>query len=293
MLLSSKFPKYKTDVDLKPDDILETIELIVNLVNQVKNNSFANMKDDLLLVTGKIGNMVFPDNQNVGKLLRSLLLLIYGEYDHIDPIVFSFLNINESQFKTLKTLMVSFTQILKAPGDFISSHSNMLLKSFTEKNSSVVKRLTDKLQSDEKLSNQDLFKSFDIDQSGQIDLEEFKTLTRRLGMDLSEHRIIEIFTSVKSNLNVNVMELDEKEFEAAMGYLHNKTLNLILDYLGISKEFLMWMLVWLCLILLVIFAFIFVGIAAFALGGTFGAVVNSLFPICIFRIFFEFLNKIY
>ena len=37
-----------------------------------------------------------------------------------------------------------------------------------------------------------------------------------------------------------------------------------------------------CLLLLVIYIFIFLGIEAFALGGTFGSIINSLIPIGIF-----------
>ena len=173
-ILLTTIPSYcGGKIDLKPNDILETIELIMNLVEKVKSNSFSNMKDDLLQVTDKIAMLASPENQNVSKMLRSLLLIIYGEFGQIDRILFSFLNINESQFEMLKSLTVSFTQVLKAPASFISSHSTMILKSFSEKKSGVVKRLTDKLETEGKLSNQDLFKSFDVDQSGKINLEEF------------------------------------------------------------------------------------------------------------------------
>ena len=54
---------------------------------------------------------------------------------------------------------------------------------------------------------------------------------------------------------------------------------LTLEYLGITKEILFGILIWLVTLLLILFAFIFVGIAAFAIGGTFGSIINSLFPI--------------
>jgi len=38
-------------------------------------------------------------------------------------------------------------------------------------------------------------------------------------------------------------------------------------------------LIFLSVVLLLLFAFIFVGIEAFALGGSFGAIINSLIPI--------------
>lgn len=54
---------------------------------------------------------------------------------------------------------------------------------------------------------------------------------------------------------------------------------LSLENLGVTKEILTFGLIFLIIILLLLFAFIFVGIAAFAIPGTFGSVVNSLFPI--------------
>lgn len=51
-----------------------------------------------------------------------------------------------------------------------------------------------------------------------------------------------------------------------------------LDFLGISPALLTLALIGLGIILLLAFTFIFLGIEAFALGGTFGAIINSLMP---------------
>lgn len=61
-----------------------------------------------------------------------------------------------------------------------------------------------------------------------------------------------------------------------MGYLQNKTGVMSLEALGISKELLIFGIIYLAVILLLIFVFIFLGIQAFALGGGFGSVINSL-----------------
>ena len=98
-------------------------------------------------------------------------------------------------------------------------------------------------------------------------------------MTLSDHRIREIFTSVKGEKIKESQELDEIEFEKALGYLQEKSIMLTLEYLGITKEVLFGILIWLTLLLLILFAFIFIGIAAFAVGGTFGSIINSVFPI--------------
>jgi Ca2+-binding EF-hand superfamily protein len=48
-----------------------------------------------------------------------------------------------------------------------------------------------------KASPEDMFKAIDKDGSGSISKEEYSTLARRLGMNLSEHRVTEIFASLK------------------------------------------------------------------------------------------------
>lgn len=49
--------------------------------------------------------------------------------------------------------------------------------------------------------------------------------------------------------------------------------------MGITKEMMIFALIYLVILILLLFAFIFVGIAAFAIPGTFGSIINSLFPI--------------
>lgn len=48
-----------------------------------------------------------------------------------------------------------------------------------------------------KASPADMFKAIDEDGSGSISKTEFNTLARRLGMNLSAHRVNEIFASLK------------------------------------------------------------------------------------------------
>jgi hypothetical protein len=54
---------------------------------------------------------------------------------------------------------------------------------------------------------------------------------------------------------------------------------LSLEAIGLTKEILSFGLIGLTTLLLIVFAFIFVGISAFSIPGTFGSVVNSIFPV--------------
>jgi len=119
------------------------------------------------------------------------------------------------------------------------------------------------------------------DRSGAISEDEFHRLAIRLGITLSRHRVNEIFAKVKGKAAKSGagMDLNEKEFEKALRYLQAKNLKQALTLLGINIEKLAVMFVVLVLLLILIFVFIFFGIKGFALGGSFGSVVSSTFPV--------------
>ena len=118
------------------------------------------------------------------------------------------------------------------------------------------------------------------DSSGSICKQEFSSLAKRLNIDLTDHRINEIFASFKkSGTSTSDEDLNEEEFAKALQYLDNKNTNMTLESLGISKSMLIFPLISLIIILLLLFAFIFLGIQGFAIGSSFGSVINSLLPI--------------
>ena len=57
-----------------------------------------------------------------------------------------------------------------------------------------------------------------------------------------------------------------------------RCLEIALEMLGLSMEQLIIILIQLIIMLILLLIFIFVGIKAFALGGTFGSIINSSFP---------------
>lgn len=119
----------------------------------------------------------------------------------------------------------------------------------------------------------------DGDSSGSISKQEFSALARRLNINLTDHRVNEIFAALKKGSSGdNDEELNEEEFGEAIQYLSQKNTNMTLEALGISKSMLMVALVSLIIILFLLFVFIFLGIQGFAVGSSFGSVVNSLIP---------------
>jgi ABC-type multidrug transport system fused ATPase/permease subunit len=131
-----------------------------------------------------------------------------------------------------------------------------------------------------KASSRDLFKMIDMagNGNGTVDKQEYGVLATRLGNQLSEHRITEIFAEVKKKSGSTTLELDEDEFTEALKYLQDKNIMMTLEAMGISMSTLVGLLTMLVILLVLLFAFIFVGIEAFAIGGSFGAVINSVIP---------------
>ena len=138
-------------------------------------------------------------------------------------------------------------------------------------------------------SSKDLFTMLDQenDKNGSISEKEFEILTNRLGFKLSAHRIKEIFANVKAEKSRDASgnQLNEKEFEQALNYLKTKNLDQALQQLGITPEILASIFFRLVLLLILVFVFIFFGIKAFMVGGTFGAVINSIFPLRKFLVY--------
>lgn len=73
------------------------------------------------------------------------------------------------------------------------------------------------------------------------------------------------------------MDLDE--FERSLKYLQKKNINLTLDVLGLSLGKIVISVSGIAFIMIMVLTFIFVGISAFSIGGSFGAIINSIIPI--------------
>lgn len=129
--------------------------------------------------------------------------------------------------------------------------------------------------------------------NGFIDLEEFQRLAIRMGVELSENCVLEIFSKVRGKQHQNISTgLSESEFTIAISYIQEKNISTALALLGVTAEQLTLVFIVRVVLLLLVLAFVYLGIQAFAIGGLFGAVVNSIFPVgnFSFEICFDLLN---
>jgi len=127
----------------------------------------------------------------------------------------------------------------------------------------------------QELSYKDLFVMFDKDQSGDIKFEEFLDLVKYLQLNLTETQSLRIFSqSAKAD-----GFLDKDEFEKAMTLLRESISKQALHLLGMSSFELAVQLLIRLVILMAMFGFIFLGIAAFTQGTAFESVVNSFLSV--------------
>ena len=116
----------------------------------------------------------------------------------------------------------------------------------------------------------------DADESGLLDFDEFKEVMKYFDLSFSEERLRQIFSKFDADGSA---QMDLQEFEGALKYIKSLISKQSLDYMGFSKKQILKVLLGAIVMLLLIFAFIFVGIAAFSTGSTFGSVINSIMPI--------------
>eukprot|EP00927_Polykrikos_kofoidii_P072378 TRINITY_DN684_c2_g1_i1.p1 TRINITY_DN684_c2_g1~~TRINITY_DN684_c2_g1_i1.p1 ORF type:complete len:2547 (-),score=489.68 TRINITY_DN684_c2_g1_i1:186-7448(-) len=139
-----------------------------------------------------------------------------------------------------------------------------------------------------KANTNELFELTDVDRNGTISVEELMMLTKRMGYNLTPHRLDEVLSKCKTSLTKKSEQhmrtkdlegLNQEEFKAALDYLNRQITSSTLNFLGNSWSNLMFYLLFVSLILILIIIFIFLGINAFSSGGVFSAVVNSIMTI--------------
>ncbi|KAL4474825.1 hypothetical protein ABPG74_001521 [Tetrahymena malaccensis] len=215
-------------------------------------------------------------------IIEDVISIINGDHQSIFSILKKFDVVEENKIVLIQR---AYSQIIDMPifkkidKPIVGTNSNEEANTFKE----IIKKLQDG-----KATINDLFVALDAhgDNNGRISIDEFQSLFRRLGMELSRNRVFEIFAYVKNAkqkpvgaIKTDDLDLDEEEFEKAFKYVNDKKTSMSLEKLGISPALLALQLGFLVVILIGLFIFIFLGINAFTVGGTFGSIINSIIPI--------------
>jgi len=119
-----------------------------------------------------------------------------------------------------------------------------------------------------------IFDMFDADGSGSVDFGEFQETLKYMNIDISPHKAMKIFSEVADAEGV----CDREAFQQALDILHQQIADKVLTDMGFAVSNLAKIFIGLVILLLGLFAFIFMGIAAFESSNAFGSVVNSVLP---------------
>ncbi|EWS74831.1 phage head-tail adaptor family protein, putative (macronuclear) [Tetrahymena thermophila SB210] len=272
----------KDYLEIKNEDkqISQQFYLIFKMLSTIFNRPIISLQDQTVVQNLSLLIQVSGEEFISQEQVQSLVGLLQGDISNIFNLISQFNLLNQNDMKTIQEF-VSTTQKLAV---FSNRSSLEQIKAtpqqvVDDQTKDILKRLNEG-----KISIQDIFRSL-VNQEGQngmINIDTFCTFLNRIGITLSQHRANEIFAIIKKkNILSSQKEqflLSEDEFERAFEYVNLKKISMSLEKLGISAALLALSLGTLILILILLFVFIFLGIQAFTLGGTFGAIINSIIP---------------
>lgn len=121
-----------------------------------------------------------------------------------------------------------------------------------------------------------IFHMLDKDHSGQLEFEEFAQVMKFFDLEFTSQRLLEIFSKFDADGSAT---MNVQEFEGAIEYIRLEISNRAVEQMGLSKKTLIKIFVISLSILLLLFAFIFLGIIGFITLSKFGTSINSLLPL--------------
>ncbi|EAR86437.2 phage head-tail adaptor family protein, putative (macronuclear) [Tetrahymena thermophila SB210] len=263
------------------EQIDKMISTITNVLQSILDKPSQSINDsDLVKEVLKLLKYASKGNIDVS-IIEDVISILTGDHQRVFNILKKFEIVDENKIALIQR---AYSQVVDMP--IFNNKDKAIVGSSSSEQPDKIKEIVKKLQ-DGKATIKDVFIAVDAegDNSGTISIDEFQSFVRRLGMELSRHRVNEIFAYIKNKKQkpgsvekTDELTLNVEEFEKAFKYVNDKKTSMSLEKLGISPALLVLALGTLIVILILLFVFIFFGINAFAMGGTFGSIINSLIP---------------
>ena len=156
---------------LNPNEIICLLDDIHDFIKDFFANSHEIKKDLLKDISARLGVLLFPDNHDTQKIIESLFAIVQQDFDNVGPELYNLMGIDKQTFKTIKNLLIEFKRILEPSETFVTKKIDYLKNSISGKNMSSLDVIKDKLKMDKDMEAKDLFKVFDIDKSGRINID--------------------------------------------------------------------------------------------------------------------------
>jgi hypothetical protein len=259
-------------------DLSSVLPLIKRLISLVfyfaKGGGAAGKTKDMILKMGEEAALLFGINP---KTINGIMGIINGDIEAIVTFVAPIAKIDPAFWKKI-------VDVLKGVKEFINIIRSGFARNKKKKIdpsmiSDAMKEMTKKIR-EGTAGIKELFDLVDDegDKSGGISKDEFGGLLAKLQIDASEHRINEIFSKCKKDSTDNPDELNIDEFKVALEYVQEKDTSIGLNLIGLSNSQLIIILCALVFILVMLLAFILLGMNAFTPGGVFNSIINSMMP---------------
>lgn len=144
---------------------------------------------------------------------------------------------------------------------------------YNDKDQNQYLNLKEKLDAGGDIDN--IFHVLDKDGSGLLEFEEFIQVMKYFDLEMTHQRLLQIFSKFDADGSAS---MNLQEFEAAFNYIKSEISRGAMDQLGLAKKKLVMIFVGSVLILILVFAFLFLGIIGFISVSKFGTAVNSILP---------------
>jgi hypothetical protein len=197
--------------------------------------------------------------------LGSLIGVAQGDLSQIKPIAMKLGGFNEEMLNDLMKGITRLKPILEK------------LKAKAAQKGKKIKG-TIKLSPNDKMDPVSLFTKYDVDKSGALEFEEFFEILKLLNYpkQMKEAAVMSIFVNAD---NSKTGSLNMTEFKKGLQMDQDRQSSRVLELMGLSPKAMIGIVLGLLGVLLILFGFIFMGIAAFSTAGGFAATVNSSFPV--------------
>ncbi|CAD8067964.1 unnamed protein product [Paramecium primaurelia] len=219
------------------------------------------------------------DLQILVKCIEAIIAIKYKKFNEVTSEFFQVMKISQSNSQLLISLMKDFQVGLQSPQQLIKEKMASLVNPNTVRTMQYMNSVMTKLNDNRELQYEDMFRVLDKNGQRSVKASDVIEFLRRINIEITEHKFREVLVTIKGDqVNIQTCMIDFYEFKEIMQEISVQTMFLSLEYLGISKPLLIKGLIVLVIYLVIVLAFILIGVQAFAIPGTFAAIVNAALP---------------
>ncbi|KAM3145751.1 hypothetical protein pb186bvf_002046 [Paramecium bursaria] len=265
-LLADMYIQFSMVDQIKFQDI---VNQFISIIEQIPNQQQDQIE--------KKSNQIIKGSKLV-QYINAIQSIIELKFENIDVLLFDQIS---SKTGELQNIINTFYSSLQEPFKLISTKQNAFQDTTVSQEAQYLGGIAMKIKDGQQLTFEDIFRILTKNPLKlKIQYDDFVTFLKRIGIELTEHKLHEILVAAVGTefTDIKNFQMDINQYTKAMQLIIIHTMEQALHFLGISQELLVQSLMVVLTYLILFIAFILIGIQAFAIPGTFGSIINSLFP---------------